>query len=54
MKAIRIHNFGPPEVMRLEEVPDLVSGPSQVVVTVKAAGSTRWILISVPVCISLP
>ena len=38
MKAIRIHNFGPPEVMRLEEVPDLVPGPSQVVVTVKAGG----------------
>jgi NADPH:quinone reductase len=38
MKAIRIHNFGPPEVMHLEDVPNLVPGPNQVVVTVKACG----------------
>jgi len=38
MKAIRVHNFGTPEVMRLEEVPDLVPGVGQVVVTVKAVG----------------
>ena len=38
MKAIRVSSFGSPEVMRLEEVPDLVPGPGQVVVTVKAAG----------------
>ena len=38
MKAIRVSSFGPPEEMRLEEVPDLVPGPGQVVVTVKAAG----------------
>ena len=38
MKAIRVHNFGTPEVMQLEEVPDLVPGVGQVVVTVKAVG----------------
>ena len=38
MKAIRVAGFGPSEVMRLEEVPDLVPGPGQVLVTVKAAG----------------
>jgi NADPH2:quinone reductase len=38
MKAIRIHEFGGPEVMHLEEVPDLHPGPGQVVVTVKAVG----------------
>ena len=38
MKAIRVHNFGPPEVMQLEEVPDLVPGAGQVLVTVKAVG----------------
>ena len=38
MKAIRVHEFGGPEVMILEEVPDLQPGPGQVVVTVKAAG----------------
>lgn len=38
MKAIRVNNFGPPEVMNLEEVPRSVPGSGQVVVTVKAAG----------------
>ena len=38
MKAIRIHEFGPPEVMRLEEVPDPVVGLGQVVVQVMASG----------------
>lgn len=38
MKAIRIHEFGPPEVMKLEDVPDLRPGPGQVVVRIKAAG----------------
>ncbi len=38
MKAIRVHEFGPPEVMRLEEVPDLEPSPRQVAVQVKAAG----------------
>lgn len=38
MKAIRVGEFGPPEVMRLESVPDLTPGENQVVLTVKAAG----------------
>ncbi|MEW6657693.1 MAG: NADPH:quinone reductase [Thermodesulfobacteriota bacterium] len=38
MQAIRVHKFGGPEVMRLEEVPDLKPGPGQVVVRVKAVG----------------
>ena len=38
MKAIRVREFGGPEVMRLEEVPDLQPGPGQVVVRVKAVG----------------
>ncbi len=38
MKAIRVREFGGPEVMRVEEVPDLQPGPDQVVVRVKAAG----------------
>jgi NADPH2:quinone reductase len=38
MKAIRIHEFGGPEVMKVEEVPDLTAGPGQVVVRVKAVG----------------
>jgi NADPH:quinone reductase len=38
MKAIRVHQFGDPEVMRLEEVPNPKAGHGQVTVRVKAAG----------------
>ena len=38
MKAIRVHQFGGPEVLKLEEVPDPQPGPGQVVVRVHAAG----------------
>jgi len=38
MKAIRVHDFGGPEVLKLEEVDDPKPGPGQIVVRVKAAG----------------
>ena len=38
MKAIRVHEFGGPAVMRLEEVAALTPGPGQVVVRIQAAG----------------
>ncbi len=38
MKAIRVHRFGGPEVLQLEEVPNPKPGPGQVVVGVKAIG----------------
>jgi NADPH2:quinone reductase len=38
MKAIRVHAFGGPEVLTLEDVPEPVPGPGQVLVQVKAAG----------------
>ena len=38
MKAIRVHNFGEPEVMHLEEVPEPQIGPGQVLVQVQAVG----------------
>ena len=38
MKAIRLHEFGPPEVMRLEDLPDPRPGPNQIVVRIHAAG----------------
>lgn len=38
MKAIRVHSFGGPEVLRLETVDDPTPGPGEVVVEVRAAG----------------
>ena len=38
MKAIRVKEFGGPEVLKIEEVPELKPGPGQVVVRVRAAG----------------
>lgn len=38
MKAIRMHEFGPPEVLRLEDVPDPKPAVGQVVVRIHAAG----------------
>lgn len=38
MQAIRVHEFGPAEVMRLEEVRDPTPGPGEVVVRIHAAG----------------
>ena len=38
MKAIRIHEFGGPAVMKLEEAPAPTAGPGDVVVRVRAAG----------------
>jgi NADPH2:quinone reductase len=38
MKAIRVHQFGGPDCMEWETVPDPVPGPGQVVVRIAAAG----------------
>jgi NADPH2:quinone reductase len=38
MKAIVVHEFGPPEVMKLEEFPTPQAGPDQAVVRMHAAG----------------
>jgi NADPH:quinone reductase-like Zn-dependent oxidoreductase len=38
MKAVRLHEFGGPEVLRLEELPRPVPGPAEVLVEVRAAG----------------
>ena len=38
MKAIRVHNFGGPEVMQLEEVPTPTPAAGQVLVKIRAAG----------------
>lgn len=38
MKAIRIYQFGAPDAMQYEDVPDPVAGKSQVVVSMRAVG----------------
>jgi len=38
MRAIRVNEFGGPEVMQLEDVQDLTAGPGQVVVRIRAIG----------------
>jgi NADPH2:quinone reductase len=38
VKAIRVHQFGGPEVLKLEEAPDPQPGQGQVVISVRAAG----------------
>jgi NADPH2:quinone reductase len=38
MKAIRVHEFGPPEVMRIEDLPNPSASAGQVVIRVEAAG----------------
>lgn len=38
MQAIRVHKFGTPEVMQLEEIPDLVPAENQLKIEVKAVG----------------
>jgi NADPH2:quinone reductase len=38
VKAIRVHELGEPEVMKVEDVPDPEPGPGQVLVRVRAAG----------------
>ncbi|WP_322009102.1 NADPH:quinone oxidoreductase family protein [Paraburkholderia sp. J12] len=37
MRAIRCNQYGPPDSLTLEDLPDLVPGPGQVVIDVKAA-----------------
>jgi NADPH:quinone reductase len=38
MKAVRVHQFGGSEQLQVEDIPPLVPGPGEVVVSVKAAG----------------
>jgi NADPH:quinone reductase len=38
MRAIRVHEFGGPDVMKIDTAPDPVAGEGQVVVRVRAAG----------------
>ena len=42
MKAWRVHEFGPPDVMKLETVPRPDPGSGEVLVKVDAAGVGPW------------
>ena len=42
MKAARIHRFGPPEVIVLDDVPRPTPDPQQVLIRVAAAGVGPW------------
>ncbi len=42
MKAARIHRFGPPEVVVVEDMPMPSPGPNEVLVSVMAAGVAPW------------
>ena len=58
MKALRFHEHGGPEVLRLEEVPDPQPGDGEVVVRVRACGANRldlWVRAgTLPVKVPLP
>ena len=42
MMAWRVHEFGPPEVMKFEQIPRPQPGPGEVLVKVAAAGVGPW------------
>ena len=42
MRAARIHSFGPPGVVVIEEIPVLSPGPGEILVRVIAAGVAPW------------
>jgi NADPH:quinone reductase-like Zn-dependent oxidoreductase len=42
VKAARIHSFGPPDVVVVEDVPVPLPGPGEVLVRVMAAGVAPW------------
>ena len=42
MKAVRVHSFGPPKVISVEDLPSPEPGDGEVVVQVKAAGVGPW------------
>ena len=41
MKAIRLHEFGGPDVLRYEDAPKPVAGPGEVIVRVHVPGRTQ-------------
>src|SRR4051812_13280757 len=42
MRAVRFHEYGGPEVLRIDDVPVPTPGPGQVLMRVRAAGVSGW------------
>ncbi|HEY9288321.1 MAG TPA: zinc-binding dehydrogenase [Candidatus Dormibacteraeota bacterium] len=42
MRAVRFHAYGPASRLRVDQVPDPVSGPSDVLIRVRAAAVNHW------------
>ena len=42
MKAIRVHRFGGPEVLELDDAPDVVPSAGTVVVKIEAGRIKHW------------
>ncbi|MEB0161932.1 alcohol dehydrogenase catalytic domain-containing protein, partial [Glaciimonas sp. CA11.2] len=38
MRAVRCHQYGPPEMLVVEDIPSLIPDAGQVIISVKAAG----------------
>lgn len=42
MRAVRFHAYGPPSELRVDQVPQPVPGPNQVLIRVRAAAVNHW------------
>jgi NADPH:quinone reductase-like Zn-dependent oxidoreductase len=42
MRAVRLHAYGPPSVLQVDQVPEPVPGPHDVLVRVRAAAVNHW------------
>lgn len=38
MRAVRVHEFGAPDVMKVEEIPDPIAGPGEILINIEAIG----------------
>ncbi|MDE0258846.1 MAG: alcohol dehydrogenase, partial [Gammaproteobacteria bacterium] len=57
MKAALFHEYGGPEVVRIEEVPDPAPGPGEVRIAVRAAAMNHldlWVRRGLPIDIAMP
>ena len=38
MRAVRVHEFGAPDVMKVEDIPDPIAGPGEILINIEAIG----------------